>query len=134
MFWHQAEGGAGVSLGVLVSGHELAHASIWELAQVWVQESVQVSALVIHSYVGLAASLGVGSGQLVWYKMECVGFVVGQVKHHVYCMESRSKPVSCLWILLRVQMCTVLPGLIRVCEVASKVLCRLLSNSRPQDC
>ena len=87
----------------------------------------------IHSCVGLAASLGIGSGRLVLYKMERVGFVVGQVKHHVYGMESRSKPVSCLWILLRLQMCAVLPGLIRVCEVASKVSCRLRSSSQPQD-
>ena len=70
----------------------------------------------IHSCVGPAVGWGIGSGQLVWYKMEHLGCVVGHVKHHVFGMESRSRPVSCLWMLLRLQMCAGPSGYIRVCE------------------
>ena len=110
------------------------------------QESVQVSAGVLVWELVLASCLasicvlawqpvlGISSGWLVLYKTENLGFVVEHVKRHIYDMESRAKPVSCLWILLRVQMCAVSPGHIRVCEVASKVSCRVQLSSQPQDC
>ena len=98
----------------------------------WVQESASIIAGVgtgvgagvlfgVRSCVGLAASLGVGAGRLVLCKTERVGFFVGWVKHCMYGMERRSKPVSRLWILLGVHMCTVSLSHIRMCEVASKV-------------
>ena len=34
--------------------------------------------------VHLAVGLGIGSGRLVLYKIECLGFVVGHVKHHIF--------------------------------------------------
>ena len=70
----------------------------------------------IRSCAGPAVSLGIGSGWLVGYKMEHLGCVVGHVKQHVFGMESRSRPISCLWILVRLQMCAGPPGYIRVSE------------------
>ena len=65
---------------------------------------------------GLAVGVGVSPGQLVWYRMECLGCVVWHVKHDVFSMESCSRPVSWLWIQLRLQMHAEPSGYMRVCE------------------